>query len=84
MLDPKTLKKQLTKDWCAQSWNMEVQFGILILNACRRQLMEKVQNRAARIVTRNYAFEEGSMIGILEQLKWESLRIIDLYCYTEV
>ena len=27
------LKKQLIKDWCAQSWNMEVLFGILILNA---------------------------------------------------
>ena len=31
-------------------------------------------NRAARFVTRNYTFEEGSMTGILEQLKWESLR----------
>ena len=36
--------------------------------------LEKVQDRAARFVTRNYAFEEGSMIGILEQLKWESLK----------
>ena len=25
-------------------------------------------------VTRNYTFEEGSMTGILEQLKWESLK----------
>ena len=33
---PKMLKKQLIKDWCAQSWNMEVLFGILILNASRR------------------------------------------------
>ena len=49
-----------------------------------QEAMEEVQNRADRIVTRNYAFEEGSMTGILEQLKWESLRIIDLYCYTEV
>ena len=31
-LAPKTLKKQLIK---AQSWNMEVLFGILILNAFR-------------------------------------------------
>ena len=62
------LKKQLIKDWCAQSWNLEVLFGSLILNA------SKVQNRAARFVTRNYTFEEGSMTGILEQLKWESLK----------
>ena len=33
---------------------------------------EKVQNRAARFVTRIFTFEEGSMTGILEQLKWES------------
>ena len=25
-------------------------------------------------ITRNYTFEEGSMTGILEQLKWESLK----------
>ena len=36
--------------------------------------LEKVQNRAARFVTRNYNREEGSMTGILEQLKWESLK----------
>ena len=38
--------------------------------------MEKVQNRAARFVTRDYTFEEESMTGILEQLilKWESLK----------
>ena len=48
--------------------------------------LQKVQNRAARFVTRNYTFEEGSLTDILEQLKWESLkkRIIDLYCYTKV
>ena len=28
--------------------------------------LEKVQNCAARFVTRNYTREEGSMIGILE------------------
>ena len=33
---PKMLKKQLIKEWCAQSWNMEVLFGIPILNASRR------------------------------------------------
>ena len=35
--------------------------------------LEKVQNRAARFVTRNYVYETGSMSGILGQLKWESL-----------
>ena len=34
--------------------------------------LEKVQNRAARFITRNYTFEEGSMTGILELLKNES------------
>ena len=41
---------------------------------CLQEELEKVQNRAARFVTRNYTFEEGSMTGILEQLKWESLK----------
>ena len=48
--------------------------------------LEKVQKRAARFVTGNYIYETGSMTGILEQLKWESLkkrrrdsRIIMLY-----
>ena len=36
--------------------------------------LEKVQNRAARFVTRNYVFETGSMTGILGQWKWESLK----------
>ena len=36
--------------------------------------LEKVQNRAARFVTRNYVYEPGSMTGILGQLKWESLK----------
>ena len=36
--------------------------------------LEKVQNRVTRFVTRNYTREEGSMTGILEQLKWESLK----------
>ena len=53
--------------------------------------VEKVQNRAARFVTRNYVYETGSMTGILGQLKWESLKkrkndniIIYSYCYTKV
>ena len=41
---------------------------------CLQEELEKVPNRAARFVTRNYTFEEGSMTGILEQLKWESLK----------
>ena len=36
--------------------------------------LEKVQNRAARFVTRNYTREVGSMTGILEQLNWDSLK----------
>ena len=36
--------------------------------------LEKVQNRAARFVTRNNTREPGSMTGIIEQLKWESLK----------
>ena len=36
--------------------------------------LEKVQNRAAKFVTWNYNFETGSMTGILEHLKWESLK----------
>ena len=36
--------------------------------------LEKVQNRAARFIATNYAFEEGSMIGVFDQLKWEFLK----------
>ena len=39
-----------------------------------QDVLEKVQNRAARFVTGNYNFETGSMTKILEQLKWESLK----------
>ena len=35
--------------------------------------LESLQKRAARFVTGNYCYETGSMIGILGQLKWESL-----------
>ena len=41
---------------------------------CLQDELEKVQNRAARLVTRNHTLEEGSMTGIIEQLKWESLK----------
>ena len=36
--------------------------------------VENVQKRAARFVTRNYSYETGSMTGILEELKWETLQ----------
>ena len=36
--------------------------------------LENVQKRAARFVTRNYNYETGSMTGILEELKWETLQ----------
>ena len=47
--------------------------------------LDKVQNRAARFVTGKYNYETGSMTGILEHLKWESLkkRRRDSYCYTK-
>ena len=45
---PHDVNKQLIKDLCTQSWNIEVLFGILILK------VEKVhaQNCAARFVTK--------------------------------
>ena len=39
-----------------------------------REELEKVQNRAARFVTRNYVYETGSMTDNLGQLKLESLK----------
>ena len=36
--------------------------------------LENVQKRAARFVTRNNSYETGSMTGILEELKWETLQ----------
>ena len=36
--------------------------------------MEKVQNRAVKLVTSNYCFETRSINGILEKLRWESLK----------
>ena len=50
--------------------------------------LEKIQNRAARFVIGYYDFETGSMTGILEHLKWESLKKrrdrLDSYCYSKV
>ena len=36
--------------------------------------VESVEKRTAKFVTGNYNYETGSMIGILGQLKWESLK----------
>ena len=36
--------------------------------------IKEVKNRAARFVPNNYCFGTGSMTGILETLKWESLK----------
>ena len=36
--------------------------------------LENVQKRTARFVTRNYSYETGSVTGILEELKWETLQ----------
>ena len=33
-----------------------------------------MQKRAARFVTRNYSYETGSITGIFEELKWETLQ----------
>ena len=36
--------------------------------------LKNVQKPAARFVTRNYSYETGSMTGIPEELKWETLQ----------
>ena len=36
--------------------------------------LKNVQRRAATFVARNYIRETGSMTGILEELKWETLQ----------
>ena len=36
--------------------------------------LENVQKRAVRFVTKKYSYETGSMTGILEELKWETLQ----------
>ena len=61
--NPQDVKEAAYKQWCVQSWNVAARSGL-----------EKVQNQAARFVTRDYIREEGSMTGIFEQLKWESLK----------
>ena len=78
--------RQLIKDWCACPglW----QFGLGPPGVVLQEKLESVQKRAARFVTGNYNYENGSMTVILGQLKWESLKkggkTIDLYCYIKV
>ena len=74
---PQEVKRQLIKEWCAQSWIMAVRFGTpppapprIVL----QEELESVQKRTARFVTGYYNYETGSMTGILGQLKWESLK----------
>ena len=45
-----------------------------IVMVFRNDELENVQKRAARFVTGNYSYETGSMTGILEELKWETLQ----------
>ena len=40
-----------------------------------QQEIGNIQNRATRFVTSNYCFESRSMTGVLEKIKWESLKI---------
>ena len=35
---------------------------------------DNIKSCAARFVTRNYSYETGSMTGILEESKWETLQ----------
>ena len=61
------LKKQHIKDWMRPV----LEYGSSVWDPhpkCLQEELEKVQNRAARFVNRNYTFEEGSITGILEQL----------------
>ena len=68
------VKRWHIKDWCAQAWSMLVQYGIRHPNILHQGELEEVQKRAARFVIGNHTYETGSMTGILEQLKWESLK----------
>ena len=66
------LKRQHIGDLLVPFLNMAVVFGIP--KAWFFNKKSRKQNRAARFVTSNYSFEIGSMTGILENLKWESLK----------
>ena len=64
------VKSRHIKDWCAQYGSSVWDPSSILL----QEELEIVQKRAARFVTGNYIYETGSMTGILEQLKWESLK----------
>ena len=49
----KTLKEQVIKEWCVQSWSEAVRFGTPV---CNRGELESAQKRAARFVTGNYNY----------------------------
>ena len=65
-------KKQLIMEWCVLFWSSGSSVWDPHTDKLQEEL-EKVQNRAARFLTRNTVYETGSMTGILGQLKWESL-----------
>ena len=68
-------KESAYKGLVRQSWSMVVQFEIRHQNILHQGEPEKAQKRAVRFVIGKYTYETGSMAGILEQLKWESLKI---------
>ena len=67
------LKSRHIKDWSTQSWSRVVQSGTPQVYFFKRNLTRN-RKRAPRFVIGNFIYETGSMTGILEQLKWESLK----------
>ena len=65
------LTRQHIRDMFTLFWNMTAVFGIP-----KAWFFNKKSKKywAARSVTSNYCFETGSMTGILENLKCESLK----------
>ena len=66
-------KRQHIKDMFARVWKVAVVF----LNPNSwffKKKLKNVQNRPARFVIRNYCIGTGSITGILEKLKWRSLK----------
>ena len=56
-------------DYGSSVWEPHTVPGVVL-----QEELESVQKRAARFVTGNYNYKTESMTGILEQLKWESLK----------
>ena len=56
----------------ARVWSIGVGFGIS--KVWFKKKSKKVQKTAARSATSSYCFETGSIAGILEKLRWESLK----------